>query len=407
MNSASRPFLLASLSLSASSDPGNGHYFWLYDFLQKKQSNLTQTPLAIGKKSQSCSHVQGVISSSGDAHLSVSLTGINSRDYGRIRRAVHVLRCQGVTHIQCYDGGLAELLAILRLARDCEDVRFIYNFHWAIDWLSLLKSKGIVARGLVRLVRRLLVSKPQNLFLAAESRPLATELIKSFPVKIDDFPIITTLERQEPQPWSSRNIDVLMIPQRAHEVPFCRELRTVLQAHGFSAKIGMHQNLEKKTPPDPSHELVVSLPLASGTYRGLLSSSRILMLPYNKPYFGWGSSGKFNDAIAVGTFPLVPSNTAIATKSSIDESQHHFQLDDSHDALEKIRFRLSAGFPPELLAVYFEDLRDWAESFRPSASSSTSVGTILLGTAMLFAVLYRPERQRKLVSRVKRLISGS
>jgi len=404
VNSASRPFLLASLSLSASSDPGNGHYFWLYDFLQKKQSNLTQTPLTIGKKSQSCSHVQGVISSSGDAHLSVSLTGINSRDYGRIRRAVHVLRCQGVTHIQCYDGGLAELLAILRLARDCEDVRFIYNFHWAIDWLSLLKSKGIVPRGLVRILRQLLVSKPPNLFLAAESLPLATELMKRFAVRIDDFPIITTLEKQARTPWDPRELDVLMIPQRANEVPFCRELRSILHSRGFSAKIGMHQDLEKRTPPDPARDSVIRLPLASASYRKLLSSSRILILPYDKPYFEWGSSGKFNDAISAGTFPFVPSVTAIASKSTIQASLHHFELNIPEDAFQKVHSRIREGFPKDLDAVHYGNLRDWAQSLQPENNLLHNHQSFSIWVGIFLASAYRPERKGPLLPWTRRFL---
>jgi len=102
------------------------------------------------------------------------------------------------------------------------------------------------------------------------------------------------------------------------------------------------------------------------------------VLPYLKEYFKWGSSGKFNEAIALGAFPMVPDETAIATQSNLNPHIHQFSPEALEDTKEKIISRLAAGFPNDLNAIRYQDFAEWMTGFQPDTS-----GTIVEQTPYL------------------------
>lgn len=398
--------IVGSLSANASSNPGSGHYFWWYQYLDQQERPHPHQPVTISRTNQSAGHLLGAIPVSREAHLTVLAFGMTTLGYKRVLEAARVLSANGVSHIQCYDGGIAELFVMSRLAFDLPQTVFLYNFHWALDWVQLVERRRPVPSALVSALRKVAQHKPSNLFFSAESQVLASKLSEKFQTLIGVFPIMTTLLAKDFHHWDNRPTDVLVVPQRLNEVTFALNLLVELENQGLKGKMALHEDLASVVGLDEIPTESTLLPLPQSAYQDLLASSKIVVLPYDKPYFQWGSSGKFNDAIAVGTFPMVPSVTALGNQSSIEASKHHYTLGDAKHCAAQIVSRVEAGWPAGLKAVRFVDLRNWLESFTPEEKETSGFNRLWFWLAFLIALQYQPPRRGSRFARARNFVSS-
>ncbi|MEQ9086701.1 MAG: hypothetical protein RIE23_05785 [Pontimonas sp.] len=144
------------------------------------------------------------------------------------------------------------------------------------------------------------------------------------------------------------------------------DIARLLRSEGITVSVGLSERLAATSNSranlldfDRSFDRVFHLPLPSEQYNEMMASHRVVILPYLKDYFRWGSSGKFNEAIALGTFPMVPDETAIASQSTVDPRIHHFPARSPDVSKRVIMARLAGGFPEGLKPVNFVDFADW------------------------------------------------
>jgi len=364
------PFLVASLSPYASNEKSNGHYYWMYQHIQESQ-NGTSGPLTVSQIGRTGPHLAPLLSPRRPSRR-VYIGDWWSRNSDQ-RAITGWLRNEAnnkVTHVQCYDGTVRDLLILDAVARDFPTVTFLFNFHWAIDWLDISSSSRLHRRLLRRQLRKLLQTAPTNLNFSAESSILASELGSRWGITISTYPVFTMQNTNKYPPWGGRKSDVLVIPQRNHELSISADIAEVLRSEGITVSVGLSKRLAATSNSradlldfDRSFDRVFHLPLSSEQYHEMLASHRIVILPYLKHYFRWGSSGKFNEAIALGTFPMVPDETAIASQSTLDPRIHHFPAGSPDESKRVIMARLAGGFPEGLKPVNFADFADWLRAF--------------------------------------------
>lgn len=360
------PFLVASLSPYASNEQSNGHYYWMYQHIQESQ-NRTSGPLTVSQIGQAGPHLAPLLSRRRPSRRSyVGDWWSRNSDQRALASWLRNEANNNVTHVQCYDGTVRDLLVLVNVAREFPTLTFLFNFHWAIDWLDISSSIRLHRRLLRRHLRKLLQTAPTNLNFSAESPILASELGSRWGVTISTYPVFTMQSTSKSPPWGGRESDVLFIPQRKHELSISADLAKALRSEGITVSVGLSKRLAA-TPNsranilnfDPSFDTIFYLPLSSELYHEMMASHKVVILPYLKDYFRWGSSGKFNEAIALGTFPMVPDETAIASQSTLDPRIHHFPAGSSDESKRLVMARLSGGFPEGLKPVTFADFAEW------------------------------------------------
>lgn len=405
--------VLASISGRASNNPSGGHYYWLYKYLQESQfPEGSELRLTIGRIDHASDNICGLLGPSVvSSEFSLGPRSFRDRAYRDVSRYVGQLSRNGVTHVQLYDGGLAELVLAMRLAAEFPTMFFIFNFHWAMQWLQIFSGKTLGQRLLATALRKVLTQKSRNLILTAESHKLAQHLSPALGTPLDTFPIIAAFDEVETQPWSARTNDVLFLPQRSHEIGFCVDVMSELERQGIDVALGIHPHildralsseaLSKKWAS--SGFRIIQLPLPSGEYEVMLQEAKVVVLPYDKDYFHWGSSGKFNEAIALGAFPIVPHDTAISDQSNLDPFVHQFPKFDPRKTALIILKRLESGKPEGLRALHVKDFFDWLHTVSSSEAQrfSTDDNPADWRWLVFSSLLYRNNRTRNLGNRIR------
>jgi len=400
---------VGALSARASDDPSHGHYFWTYKAIHEEQARKgLGIPTVIGPKGTNAQFIEPFLSrknSRKEFRVSPSLPF--SYELGRLSKLVRLRRLEGISHYFSYDGGLSDFLITYWLALRNPGVHFTFNFHWADQWMSLLSSKRLSAALTRALLAQSLHNAPSNLRCSAETRPFAEELSSALGCEFSVFPIFSTNIPQKARPWERRSIDVLFLPQRRTEMDFVARASRALASSGISVLTALKPDTWTRwTGRHNSGGLGAPrfLPLESKEYEELLLSSRIVVLPYDKPYFRWGSSGKFNEAIAHGCFPLVPQGTAISSQSSGKSSLHEFAYPDEHSLVRLVTQVLSAQSPDDLVPVFLKDFLKWFGSFEISETPKPSALQIMPpGILFVAACFYREQGMvERVFSRLRR-----
>lgn len=345
----SRQSLIGAISSRASCNPDDGHYYSTYEALQREQEQfLGDIPATMGASDSSCAFIEPIISPRvRGSEFKFTIWTLFKYRLRRLRSVMKDEKRASFSRYFLYDGGLTELFVVCWLASSMPHLYFVFNFHWADQWNEIFDSTRPSGKVAKKIVKGLLLSRPQNLLYSAESHPLAEKLSKETGLRISIFPVFSTLAKETIKPWTSREVDVLILPQRHSELEFTFELSSRLASSSHRVKVGVRKEvfarwLKGAEPSDASQ--VVLLPLSQTEYSRLLGSSKIVVLPYDKPYFIWGSSGKFVDAIALGCFPLAPRGTAIPLQAMENPEHHEFDLLNISATFEKVETALKRGF---------------------------------------------------------------
>lgn len=405
-NDAVHGFLLASVSPYASDNQDEGHYYWMYRHLQQMQGS-SPTPLTVAIEGREAGHLASLLSPKRPLKRShVGFWRQRHQDGVQICQWLARAENENVTHVQCYDGTLRDLFVIEAVARKFPRVIFLFNFHWAVDWIHIAKSRGLKVILLREDLLKLFQEGPANLIFSAETEVLADELNTAWGIQISVYPIFSMQPSAKPRPWGERDADVLFIPQRSHELELCTELSMALRSEGLKVSLAATPKLmDALTPskwvtqPGKIFDEIFLTPLPEPRYQEMLQSHRVVVLPYLKEYFKWGSSGKFNEAISLGAFPMVPDETAIATQSNLNPQLHQFSPEALEDTKGKIISRLAEGFPSDLNAIRYQDFAEWVKKFQPDTS-----GTVVERTPYLLLKVWLLEIGESILLHLSRVL---
>lgn len=405
-----QPFV-GALSTRASSDPSKGHYYWFYRTVHDFQINQGESnPTVIGPIHAVADFILPFFNK--DLHrLEFRLNPFVPFLYrfkDLERKLAKRLEITKATYF-VYDGGLSDYWIVYGLALKFPQIIFVYNFHWADQWLALIESRRVSAVVVTRVLRSSLSHAPQNLRLSAETQVFASKLETLLRTNFEVFPIFSGVSNRAPTAWRDRPTEVLFLPQRYTELDFVARASQALKVAGLSAMVALRRDTWARWGNQASKDLLgdpTFLPLDEEAYGDLLFSSRVVVLPYNKPYFQWGSSGKFNEAIRNGCFPLVPAGTAISSQSSGPPREHEFVYGDEKSLVIRVQKVLNRDTPSHLSAVSVSDFISWMHCVPTSRSSSPLFTQRIIHLALLLtASLYREKSPWDELVRLLKLIS--
>ena len=366
----------------------------MYSYLHQKQRALgPNSGLTIGAKNQNAPFIIPHLTKQMPGRLRVSPLHLFRYRLPRLLTLVRDLRESGVTHLQFYDGGLLELLISLELARQNPGLIVVYNFHWADEWLRLFQRRGLVPTWLRTQIYLHLSNRPRNLIISAETSKLAHRLALFLGFTPETYPIMSLFDPPLTKPWRERTTDLLVIPQRAGELAFVAGIVAMATRSKRTAKVLLSEGLRDQFQPTSEinvnpRDLLLGT-LESRQFIETLADAKLVILPYDKPYFAWGSSGKFNEAIALGAFPFAPSATALGYQSSLSPRLHSFELNDLEKAWGAFTARLEAGIPEGLLPTTYKTFMNWLASFELAQNRSLVAipqgsNLVLWATALLY-----------------------
>jgi len=321
----------------------------------------------------------------------VSLNGFRKYRIFALHKDLSAASERGLTHVQLYDGGVAEFLLSLWLSSRLPHLRFLFNFHWADQWLAFLSNRGFFSALRLRALISAARSAPANLSFSAETVPLAEHLRARLGIELHVYPIYSSYPESERKPWEDRDCDVLFLPQRPSELESVEQLSNELGARGIRVKVALKQETWERGGSPGGREKITFLPLPANLFQELFENARVVALPYDKPYFQWGSSGKFNEAICFGAFPFVPDWSAIASQSSGASRLHRLNFSDTKSSVQKIQARLQEGYPPGVKALYIRDFFEWLQQISripkaPENPAGHQFSALMLG---ITALIYR------------------
>jgi hypothetical protein len=410
MKLIARP-VVASFSSLASSAESSGHFHWLYRYLYEKQvEGGASSGLTIGPKEEVASFVLPFFRTSRVPKIRVTFGDFWGYRVWALPDLFARLVRSGVTHLQFYDGGMAEFLIACRAADLQPNITVIYNFHWATDWLETLTRNDPIGRAFARRLAAVIRDRPVNLVLTAETAKFAQVLGDLLVSTFLTYPLISAFDPPPQRSWRSREVDLLLIPQRRTELEFTMDLARLAQDTGLTPRVLLTQQLSievsaKYSLQPGEEEMFLTAPLPHADYARLFSGARIVVLPYDKPYFKWGSSGKFNDAMTCGAFPFVPPDTAPSWQSGLPPELHELSWD-PQEAMRSIQHRLQLGMPPDLIAPDFSTLlywlRDRSSEHQPRVLSRWRVDILFL---TLVSLAIRPTGL-VVLSSIRRYLGG-
>ncbi len=325
----------------------------------------------------------------------------------RIRKLKMLLRkriSQGLKDYFIYDGGLSDYWVSYWLAIELPEIQFTFNFHWADQWIGLIRSRKPSAILTQKLLEKSIHQIPENLRLSAETKVFAKELSKKFDHEFAVFPIFSADAPRTVRSWKDREVDVLFLPQRRSELPFVFDAAKAMAAVGITTEVALKpETWARWVKPDSDLETMAPLflPLSKEKYAKLFSSSRIVVLPYDKPYFRWGSSGKFNEAIAHGCFPLVPKGSAISSQSSGPAKDHEFRYPCYKLLIKMVGKILASQTSVTLRPVIFEDFLEWMLSKNPQGNKNNEpIKRATTWFLLLAASFYRAPRLKVFIGKI-------
>jgi hypothetical protein len=214
-----------------------------------------------------------------------------------------------------YDGDFFCFAWAWNLAIKPMRLRVHYNFHFSDYWVPAL---GIGSKDTLfaKNLRQLVKNSPDNFFLYAESTNLASEISKKLEIDVTTFPVFSnsykSIRNLLSKPEFEKDIDVLItsvVESQDWIRNFLKEpnlfvnnnLKIVIQGEELDFSIDETLADFAFLPPD----------LSEVDYSEITARSRISILPYFSSFYNYGSSGRFEDALAASALPIVPPDTAM------------------------------------------------------------------------------------------------
>lgn len=386
-----------------------GHYHWYYKFLFEKQvRTANRMAKTIGPTGITSDFVIPILESPKLRRFALSSSALIRFPWSKLERELRQLHSRGMSHLQIYDGDIFELALAWVISIRFPQLEVIYNFHWPLEWIELLTRRSLTASFARVALRYLLRKRPSNLALTGETKRLSNYLQAKLSTNMTTYPIISTFDFPKQHKWLSRARDILIMPQRHTEMRFVEGLVREATSRGLSSQIFVsplvwEEAVGRGTCTPELFTKVIFSPLTQMEYKRLLRNSRVTVLPYDKEYFLWGSSGKFNEAISAGSFPFAPADSAICDQSSIESSEHGINWDPKN-ALDRIESRLEEGFPSDLKPQTFDSLIQWLPPIRVDSRIQSGLSVPALVSILVAFWLYRP-REHSRISRVKRRLT--
>lgn len=317
-----------SVSMMVSADEKDGHYYWYYKRLANEFDHADFVSVVGPQPAIGDGDVWWRPVLSGprlERFFGWRPMGLRIRDLHSISAAVKVASDATSLVVQFYDGGLDDLVMATFLATKFPTTAFLFNFRPGRYWVPLLSTNRPFSRQALGILR----SMPSNVFLCSETTALSAEIEKKILRKLETYPLYSAQEFSSGLAFERRNIDVSFFPKTQDELELCvliaAELRKVTACRTLVS--APHPILgAAREFLDRCFDEVHEGPLAAPLYRKIFGSSKIVLLPYVKEYFKYGSSGKFNDALLAGAIPLVPRGSAPAGQARDPNSHHHFEF---------------------------------------------------------------------------------
>lgn len=259
--------------------------------------------------------------------LKINFSGIR-----KIARAVgKITRDDDLLHI--YEGGTAELVLGVHLLRQNPNLWLVFNFHQAFQWMTTCERNP----RFVDTVSELISELGSRAIFLAESKKLAEELTRRLQHTIRVYPVFSAFpdlrKQNEKNPVRKRKVALFMI-RNLEQGKFATNFLTS-SGNALDLDIRIHAKHKEDLPREIQEfsDLKISCgDLSTEEYSRSFAESDFVVLPYEEPFYAWGSSGKALDAVHHGSVPVVPSSTVIA--DSIDGALR-FQLEDP-DSLAKV-----------------------------------------------------------------------
>lgn len=227
------------------------------------------------------------------------------------KRLQNSIRNLGIKKVLFYEGALYDFWLALRLLALFPKIDVYFNFHYAGDWARRLMS--------ARFVRQLQLSISQadpetksNITWMAESSKLTKLIRNKLQIDVLEFPVFANLTDDEKKNCSVKEYDVLIPGLPKHLMGWDDRLFKYLIQELPDIQV-VSQNASSY---NPDRRGMVRIPgaLSKQNYVKVNSASKVIALPYTSEFHRWGSSGRFEDALALDTFPIVPSYTPMAER---------------------------------------------------------------------------------------------
>lgn len=359
------------ISYFASNSPSTGHY-WHHEALKQYlgSSNYELFSRGIGRERGAKLSSLGYESGAG------KVTSLLAKSEAR-----KILRFSNFVENEnqilfFYEGGAFEFQLCLELSRNMNSGIIWFNFHDSVFWADACREPTKFS-GLRESLSDPAVRK--RVVFSAESTELSTMLSGTFDFPCRAFTLYTTLAQQLDNisaliktEWNKRQVDLLVIVGDFEMAPKVEKYVDVANsALGPDASIHIHWS-------GRDFELVKQLrypsvtesfgQISSEEYALQLANSRFTLLLYPKHRYEFKSSGRIEDAVLLGSVPIVPARTSLVGQNS--RSLPSFESPD--DLLEI----LSTSSSPQLKAVdaeaFFRELFTTTSKHRRMHASKMS-----------------------------------
>lgn len=223
------------------------------------------------------------------------------------RNLAEKLRGARVHRAVIYDGALFDLLLTLELSRLLPDTYFYFNFHYAHSWANLVRNRTFASK-----LSRIMSRHQGKVFWLAESKKLSEHLSKLTGQTITEFPVFSNLTREDMEIEAPKDIDILLPPASRFgenwNVKFLEALATL------DTPVRIVAQGPESEPQLPLSVTYVSGHLKTSEYLSLMRRSKFTVLPYVSDFHEWGSSGRFEDAVALNCLPLVSQTSGMSSR---------------------------------------------------------------------------------------------
>jgi hypothetical protein len=337
--------LLCSISSQASTEKGDGHFYWNYRALSAKgNSPGFASGCVLGPKKESSLGDGAVLNDSAvEDRFSPNLFSSFRYPFGGLEQAVDRRSQLGFNKYQFYEGSLVDLVCVLFLAPRFPESVFFFNFFWTREWMHLWEKRPL----LWRLIESCLAKGPENIILMADTELFADQVMRRSKLHVIPYPNFSPFDFPPTRPQSKRSIDVLVTCKREFELDFALETLSLLDIDGtLRLSFLLPEKLSNPTKFEllgQRHSIrVFSKTLSEHSYVKLLADSKVVFLSYLKDHYLYGSSGKLADLALAGCRGLVPAGSGLASqgKSAPEHMLENFHSADPGDAARKLRSML-------------------------------------------------------------------
>lgn len=282
-----------------------GHYLTFYETLEEIRSP-SETILLAQRGVQGPSRLEVFGPKLGSTHNYITAPMLCSSSF---KRLVNIVGTSDVNQLLFYDGALFDFWLAVKIAREFPNIDVFFNFHYAGDWAARLQNKKF-ARNMLRTLSRVNTRSYRNLFWMAESSKLGQLVQETLLIEVEEFPVFANISPSEGAISREKIFDVLVPPLGRTQAGWDLELYKILR-ESFP-KIRLASQNDPSTVANLSDIAFYPRNLAKNEYLSLVASSRFVALPYGSGFHIWGSSGRFEDALALGCIPVITSNTPMA-----------------------------------------------------------------------------------------------